>query len=275
MKFTINQRGKSYDFFFHKEDKRNGSGMRDILTGKTYPLIKGISPKVICDVGANIGATSVFFALNYPNSSIFSFEPTSINFNLLKKNIKEFSNINAYQFGVYNENKFQDIYIDRTSPGRNSIFQNWNKGNLIEQIQLINLSQFLEEKQLGSVDILKIDTEGCELPILLSLKKYIPKIKVIYLEYHSKKDRDDIVELLKKTHTLGREVLVGGSRKKVNEKLIGEKCLEKVEIEGKSIIKVGDIIDVNKLADLRKANKLEIMVRSNNLGEVIFLSNKL
>ena len=60
MKFTINQKGKSYDFFFHKEDKRNGSGMRDILTGKTYPLIKGVSPKVICDVGANIGATSVF-----------------------------------------------------------------------------------------------------------------------------------------------------------------------------------------------------------------------
>ena len=69
--------------------------------------------------------------------------------------------------------------------------------------------------------------------------------------------------------------MVGFSRKKVNEKLIGEKCLENVEIEGKSIIKVGDIIDVNKLADLRKANKLEIMVRSYNLGEVIFLSNKL
>ena len=117
LKFTINARGKSYDFFFHKEDKGNGSGMRKILKGKTYPLINGISPKVICDVGANIGATSVYFALNYPNSSIFSFEPTSINFNLLKKNIKGFLNINAYQFGVYNENKFQDIYIDTTSPG--------------------------------------------------------------------------------------------------------------------------------------------------------------
>ena len=75
---------------------------------------------------------------------------------------------------------------------------------------------------------------------------------------------------------MGKEVLVGFSRKKVNEKLIGEKCLEKVEIEGKSIIKVGDIIDVNKLkADLRKANKLEIIVRSYDLGEVIFLSNTL
>ena len=30
---------------------------------------------------------------------------------------------------------------------------------------------------------------------------------------------------------MGKEVLVGGIRKKVNEKLIGEKCLEKVEIE--------------------------------------------
>ena len=26
MKFTINRKGKSYDFFFHKEDKRNGDG---------------------------------------------------------------------------------------------------------------------------------------------------------------------------------------------------------------------------------------------------------
>ena len=275
MKFTINLRGKSYDFFFHKEDMRNGIGAREILKGKTYPLVKGISPKVICDVGANIGATSVFFALSYPNSSIFSFEPTSINFNLLKKNVKEFPNINAYQFGIYNQNKSQDIYIDRKSPGRNSIFRNWNEGNLIEQIQLINLSQFLEKKQLDSVDIIKIDTEGCELPILLSLKRYIPKIKVIYLEYHSKEDRDNIVELLKKTHVLGSDMVVGAIRRKVNEELIGEKCLETVAIEGKSIIKAGDIIDIDKFTDLRKANKLEITVRSYELGEAIFLSNKL
>ena len=92
--------------------------MRKILKGKTYPLIKGISPKVICDVGANIGATSVFFALNYPNSSIFSFEPTSINFNLLKKNIKGFLNINAYQFGFIMKINFKtSISIEQVQVG--------------------------------------------------------------------------------------------------------------------------------------------------------------
>ena len=70
-------------------------------------------------------------------------------------------------------------------------------------------------------------------------------------------------------------MVVGAIRRKVNEELIGEKCLETVAIEGKSIIKAGDIIDIDKYTDLRKANKLEITVRSYELGEAIFLSNKL
>ncbi len=47
-----------------------------------------------------------------------------------------------------------------------------------EPIRLACASQFLSEHGIESVDILKIDTEGCEVPILRSLSKYLPEVKV-------------------------------------------------------------------------------------------------
>ena len=37
--------------------------------------------------------------------------------------------------------------------------------------------------------IIKIDTEGCELEILDSIKTFFNQLQVIYLEFHSEKDR--------------------------------------------------------------------------------------
>ena len=73
-----------------------------------------------------------------------------------------------------------------------------------EQIRLVGASQFLSQHGIESVDILKIDTEGCEVPILQSLSKYLPEVKVLYVEYHSERDRRLIDGLLAQTHVLWR-----------------------------------------------------------------------
>ena len=136
MQFKLKVNNTQIDFFSH-EQADNNSLIKNILSGKTYPLINIFEPRVIFDIGANIGATSVFFALNYPKAKIFSFEPTSMNFNLLKKNVKNLKNVIAFNRGVFDKDVTEKIYLDRFSPGRNSIFKRWTNSEEFEQIKLI------------------------------------------------------------------------------------------------------------------------------------------
>ena len=54
------------------------------------------------------------------------------------------------------------------------------------------------------MDILKLDTEGCEVPILRSLQKHLSDMKLIYADYHSDRERRLIDGLLAETHVLWR-----------------------------------------------------------------------
>ena len=121
----LKHNGKEIEFLLHKTDKSKGAGHVDIFSGKTYPIIPKLKPKLILDVGANIGATSVFFAMNYPSARIYSFEPTVMNFSLLKKNTSHFQNVTVYNWGAYEYSKKERIYLDSDSGGRNSFDKRW------------------------------------------------------------------------------------------------------------------------------------------------------
>ena len=84
-KIKFSQNNVNYNFYYPLNEKRRTEGLKQMLLGYTYPIVKGLNPKLILDVGANLGATSMFFAINYPNARIFSFEPTEMNFRWLQK----------------------------------------------------------------------------------------------------------------------------------------------------------------------------------------------
>jgi hypothetical protein len=50
---------------------------------------------------------------------------------------------------------------------------------------LEDAEEFLTAKGVVVIDILALDTEGCERPILDRIRSRVPKIKVIYVKYHS------------------------------------------------------------------------------------------
>lgn len=56
-------------------------------------------------------------------------------------------------------------------------------------IEIRQASKTLDSLGIAAIDVLKIDTEGCELPILADRASVIPAIKLIDLEFRSKHDR--------------------------------------------------------------------------------------
>jgi FkbM family methyltransferase len=177
----------------------------DIFAGVTYPMVPFVSGvKTILDIGANVGAASVYFALGYPDARVYAFEPGSAASSLLQENLGPLRNATVFPFGLYSAEKTLPLFQGKNDSVESSVCPTTRTTGQGEQVHLMCASQFLSQQGIESVDVLKIDTEGCEVPILQSLTEYLPEVKVLYVEYHSEHDRRMIDQILAETHVLWR-----------------------------------------------------------------------
>jgi FkbM family methyltransferase len=177
----------------------------DIFAGRTYPNVPFIGEvKTILDVGANVGAASIYFAVSYPEAKVYAFEPASSPFSWLQKNIVPFANVHAFPFGFYECDKRTALYHGCGDSVESSIHASARTRADSEEVDLRSPHDFLREQEIERIDILKIDTEGCELPILHALRRYLPAVKVVYVEYHSELDRRLLDSMMAETHVLWR-----------------------------------------------------------------------
>ena len=159
----------------------------------------------IIDIGAHKGETIDLFRGKLNINKIYSFEPNRKLFQELKKNKRYcVDQIEIYNFaiGKFSEQKELNIFKDTSSSTINSIDENTKyfkrkkklmtflsgSENFVMDKQLIevqNLSEFIKNKNINKIDILKIDTEGYEYNVLLGLKESdFKNIHFIYFEHH-------------------------------------------------------------------------------------------
>jgi len=193
---------KPQDFCFPNKGNA-ATHIQNILSGNVYkPLqLKDFSPTRIIDIGANVGASAIYFHSQYPNAQLTCFEPSRNNFHYLTKNLKDINHTTLHPFGLSNTTKSVTLFQGKSQCLQNSIFASAEVSESGEQIQLEDAFDELK-KIIEDQTVIKIDTEGCELEILDSIKTFFNKLQVIYLEFHSEKDRIRIDNLLNQTHGL-------------------------------------------------------------------------
>ena len=159
------------------------------------------------DVGAHKGESINLFSKNFNINKIYSFEPSILNFNILKKNKeklqKKFGNleiiIENYALGNANEKKLIKHLSESSSSTINSInekskyfkrkfkFLNFfNNENFFSELEIeqIKLEDYMKKEKIDKIDFLKIDTEGYEYQVLQGLGQNISKVKLIMFEHH-------------------------------------------------------------------------------------------
>jgi FkbM family methyltransferase len=177
----------------------------DIFAGVTYaivPLVSGV--RTVVDIGANVGAASVYFAMAYPDAQVYALEPASSPLSLLGQNVASLRNVKVFPFGLHSSEETLTLFHGNKDSVESSLSSSPRTSSDSEQIRLLGASQFLCEQGIQTIDVMKIDTEGCEVPILRSLEQYLPEVKVLYVEYHSERDRRLIDGILAETHVLWR-----------------------------------------------------------------------
>jgi FkbM family methyltransferase len=162
---------------------------------------------IIFDIGAHHGESINFFLENFKIKKIYSFEPSPINYRILKKNYLLFKNkfknssIIIENLGISDEVKRKTLkqFLDSSSSTLNQIntfsiyYKKKNKilygkedKNFYTRINIktITLFDYIKRNRINRIDFLKIDTEGYEYKVLLGLKKYISKVRLIMFEHH-------------------------------------------------------------------------------------------
>jgi FkbM family methyltransferase len=205
--------------FFKCLDQNSKDVALDIWSGGVYPLtelkkIIGPGPKAIVDVGANVGAFSVLMAGTWPESQIFAFEPGYPAFLLLTENAKLFKGISVFHCGLGKGEHLLPLHAGAYGPVGNSIGKSSLNRKAIAEVVIRDAGRVFGELGVGEgdIDIVKIDTEGCERPILESLQEFLPRIKVIFVEYHSEDDRRWIDAKLAASHHLFGGKAIGPHR---------------------------------------------------------------
>jgi FkbM family methyltransferase len=135
---------------------------------------------LVLDVGGYEGQWSSDIFSKY-GCNIHIFEPIPSFCENIRKRFLHNTNITVHEFGLASTNCISTINV---SKDRSSVFYNSNTS--ISEIQLVDIQYFLGEYNILYVDLIKINTEGCEYEILERLlsTNVIDKFKDIQVQFH-------------------------------------------------------------------------------------------
>lgn len=155
---------------------------------------------VIIDIGANIGAFTALARETHTDAKIYSFEPQPENAAMFEQHIFPDNDTRLYRSAVYGTNRPSGLI--NHIPGNMGAWSTTAEPQENQRLDTVCFRHFL--KTLDRVDILKLDCEGSEEDILLSLTEAeLRKIKYIVGEFHPTLIQHDIGVLqrhLSKTH---------------------------------------------------------------------------
>lgn len=165
----------------------------EVFWKKTYAkhlsLIKK-NPKVIIDLGAHIGITSIYLSAKYPDAKIYAVEASAENFEMLKNNTKSFKNIACINAAAY----FEDGFVNFSD---NELSYNQKISETGISTQAISIESLKKNFGIDQVDLMKIDIEGGEIDLLSKENSWLSSVENIIIEIHHPYSSSDLIKDLK------------------------------------------------------------------------------
>jgi FkbM family methyltransferase len=187
--------------------------IKSIFDHKEYAVPekrRGTGSYTVFDVGANVGIFSLSVHALHHKSRIYCFEPSPLAQKLLEANVGDLPEMVICKYGLFNRDMETSMHVHRYNTGQNSIrFTGRHHGGDVS-VQVKDAGRQFDALGLSHLDILKIDTEGCEVEILESMGERLDMVDYVLAEYHTEKDRRTIDGLLKPFHLFGAHAVMPG-----------------------------------------------------------------
>ena len=164
---------------------------------KNHPLNEN---SLIFEVGGFVGEFSQEMFDTY-HCNIYIFEPVRDYYNGLVNKYQNNPKIKVHNFGLGNKTEKRNIQINGAGT---SVFSPKGK---TESIDIMDISQFISDQSITSIDLLELNCEGGEFEIIKTLcaSKHAGNIKFIQIQFHKviqnhDEERKTCQNLLSVTH---------------------------------------------------------------------------
>ncbi len=169
-----------------ESDKGGWIGANMLIKGNYEPQTTRIFKEVLkegivaVDVGAHIGYyTLLASSLVGESGKVYAFEPEPQNFSALLGNIvlNGFQNIKPFQKAVFSHSGKMPLYIGAHS-GMHSLFKVKDTTGEKVMVEMVSLDEVFTK---AKVDLVKVDTQGAELDVLMGMQKLIKRCEDLKL----------------------------------------------------------------------------------------------
>jgi FkbM family methyltransferase len=174
--------------------------LREIFERHCYRPVEGLpQPRAILDVGANVGLSAGYFRVVYPTAALYCVEPNPAAYGFLVKNARAIGNCQTYRAGLHNVTHSAKLGFEG---GAGNTLGSSPRHS--DRTLLLEARQFVSGLAVQPFDLVKINADGCEVPIMLGLRQYLETVAVIHVGFQGESDRRLIDQLLASTHVFWR-----------------------------------------------------------------------
>lgn len=119
----------------------------------------------IVDLGGNLGASAVYFAMRWPESQIHVMEPDPRVLSKLRHNVASFANVRVHPWAATGVDEEVTLRLAPES-WASSLLSGRPSADPEVAVPGLRLSTMFERLSISEVDLLKFDIEGAELEVL-------------------------------------------------------------------------------------------------------------
>jgi len=164
--------------------------LREMFEWQDYKVMQKYEykPKVIWDIGANVGLAGLYFYCLYPEAMIVGFEPSDKEYNLACKNYKNIPRHKIFNIALGKENTSANFLSDTKRAGGQCLEMHRPNADYFwerKQVSVRRAESLIEAQECDIPDMLKIDVEGGEYDVLTGFSEYLHYVREIMIEIHT------------------------------------------------------------------------------------------
>jgi FkbM family methyltransferase len=137
-----------------------------------YYLPLALEPKVILDIGSNIGTSILFFHEQFPSAKIYGFEPHPGTFRILQMNVGSIPSVEVFNYALGATDAKISVMFDGVDFSRFMAKiedADWCGPVTSTDCQIKHAGEVMKDLGLTKADLIKVDCEGAEYDVLTAL----------------------------------------------------------------------------------------------------------
>jgi FkbM family methyltransferase len=174
------------------------SQFHDVWTNEVYRFNTQREYPLILDCGSNVGMSTIYWKHLYPHARIVAFEPDQTVFTIFITNLSAWhiTDVQAVNAAVWTHDGDVPFWTEGSDAGR--LLWRAEDGSTSGQlVHTVRLRDYLTEP----IELLKLDIEGAELPVLTDCRDRLHQVERLFVEYHSMIGRpqllDDLISVIR------------------------------------------------------------------------------